>query len=348
MMNGINMMNSTLFIPTPNYTSCLILPQRNKSLINLPSINTFISTVRTKETLGLVPIKKLFLAKMPKQMSKSHAKNISLLDKISRNVKEIKKKKKEERMSFDYNLLRKRYQKYKQKCDIRENLIQIYRNDLSQMPNDYNRTVRLNQLIEENETNQTKNDKKYKEDENNDLIATKNNNNNVDGNNEDRGDNDGDAIEKENGDDEEEMKKMIEYISTFDYNQYIKDKEIREALRLLKNKMDQDLISAQMSPGINDDSDNIERNENDNKELLNQSQMKDKEEEPIAKEKELNKGKGKVKSDIIEEVKPIINEEEEKKMENIEQYHLIQKISKKVKVRVVLFKNILHLTIEIE
>lgn len=346
-MNGINMMNSTFFIPTQNYTSCLILPRRNKALRNLPSINTFISTVRTKETLGLVPIRKLFLSKRPKQMSKSHAKNISFLDKISRNVKEIKKKKKEERV-FDYKLLMKRYQKYKQKCDKRENLIQIYRNDLSQMPNDYNRALRLNQLIEENETNQTKKDKKYKEDENNNLIATKNNNNNVDGNNEERGDNDDDAIEKENGDDEEEMKKMIEYISTFDYNQYIKNKEIREALRLLKNKMDQDLISAPMSRGINNDSDNIEGNENDNKELLNQSQMIDKEEEPIAKEKELNKGKGKVKSDIIEEVKPIINEEEEKKMENIEQYHLIQKISKKVKVRVVLFKNILHLTIEIE
>ena len=39
---------------------------------------------------------------------------------------------------------------------------------------------------------------------------------------------------------EEEMKNIIDYINTWDYEKYEKDMEVREALLLLRHKMKQD------------------------------------------------------------------------------------------------------------
>lgn len=329
-MNGINIMNSTLFVPTSNYTSCLILPQRNKSLIHLPSISPFISTVHPKEDLGLVPIRKLFFAKRPTLINMTHSKNISLIGKIAKDFKENERKKKEEQGSIDYKILIRRYKKYKRKCDKKDKLIQIYRKELSQMPNDYNRTFKLNQLIEENENIINKDEMINKGEKNNNIILTKDNENeskrgegNVNGNG-------NEALDKVNGEDEDEMKKVIEYINTLDYDQYIKNKEIREALQLLKNKMEQDSISSPITPMMNNEVNAIAPNDNTNHSLLDQSHDKDKEDSTEKQDEEIDKVK--LNNGSMEELKPIVDKEAEKKKENIEQYHLIKNISKNVKV----------------
>lgn len=112
--------------------------------------------------------------------------------------------------------------------------------------------------------------------------------------------------------DEEEMNKIIGYIGNLDYEKYARDLEIREALQLIKNKMDQE-----------------KQNEDDDKQKHqpgiiehNQSLKQDNE---VIKEKE---EEVKVEAKLPEIKSPIVNKQEEEKQEEIKKLQLAEQISK--------------------
>lgn len=110
--------------------------------------------------------------------------------------------------------------------------------------------------------------------------------------------------------DEAEMKDVLGYINSLDYEKYAKDMEIREALQLIKNKMEKD--KEQQKEPVNN---TIQSNTTDT------NPKETKEEEPKKEEK---------LPEIVEAkpVTPIINKEEEKKQEEIKQFKIAEKIAK--------------------
>ena len=118
--------------------------------------------------------------------------------------------------------------------------------------------------------------------------------------------------------DEAEMKDVLGYINSLDYEKYAKDMEIREALQLIKNKMEKDK-EEQKEPITN----TIQSNTTDT------VPKETKEEEKLPERAE------------PKPVTPIINKEEEKKQEEIKQFKIAEKIAKDE-------VSILYLYIEIE
>ena len=118
--------------------------------------------------------------------------------------------------------------------------------------------------------------------------------------------------------DEAEMKDVLGYINSLDYEKYAKDMEIREALQLIKNKMEKDK-EEQKEPVTN----TIQSNTTDTvpKETKEEEKLPE-----IAEPKP---------------VTPIVNKEEEKKQEEIKQFKIAEKIAKD---EVIIF----YLYIEIE
>ena len=110
--------------------------------------------------------------------------------------------------------------------------------------------------------------------------------------------------------DEEEMKDVLGYINSLDYEKYARDMEIREALQLIKNKMEKD----QKEKESKANSETIQDNQNE------KTQSEAKEENVQINEPNNSQNK--------KETQPTISEEEQKKKEEIEQFKIAEKIAK--------------------
>jgi hypothetical protein len=152
--------------------------------------------------------------------------------------------------------------------------------------------------------------------------------NNVEENkNEEDGDKKNEVIDLEETDDEikkEDINNIVDYLTNLDFEKYSRDMEIREALMVLKTKMDKDQEIKEKEKQIEKDKVTIiednNKTENDlhnNQQTLYDAKVINTIEEP--KTKEIRE---------IKEPKEIIDEQELKKKEEIEKYKIAEKIAK--------------------
>jgi hypothetical protein len=117
---------------------------------------------------------------------------------------------------------------------------------------------------------------------------------------------------------EGEIHNIVNYMSGLDYDKYSKDMELKEALHLLKHKMEKQAAEEMK------DNNNI-TNDNNNLVTSNAKQEEhiDEHETPTIDEPPKHETPP----------KPIINEEEEKKQEEIDKYKMVEQISKNKTLR---------------
>ena len=147
---------------------------------------------------------------------------------------------------------------------------------------------------------------------------------------------DNDINDKNNGDDlleEGEIQNIVNYMSGLDYEKYSKDMEIKEALHLLKYKMEKQ--AEEMKDNNNNDDTNIINEDNnddnnDNDECNKSINKCDVNENETTKDNENEVCDNNSNNKII---KPIINEEQEKKQEEIDKFKIAEKISKNKTLR---------------
>ena len=135
------------------------------------------------------------------------------------------------------------------------------------------------------------------------------------------------VIDLEETDDEikkEDINNIVDYLTNLDFEKYSRDMEIREALMVLKTKMDKDQEIKEKEKQIEKDKVTIiednNKTENDlqnNQQTLYDAKVINTIEEP--KTKEIRE---------IKEPKEIIDEQELKKKEEIEKYKIAEKIAK--------------------
>ena len=134
----------------------------------------------------------------------------------------------------------------------------------------------------------------------------------------------------------EDIKDIVDYLSNLDYEKYSRDMEIKEALMILKTKMDK----------INEEKEKEKESENEKVKIIKDNNLtiynndhnnendNEKKEENINEQKnniitdEKEKENTNILNNNIKEPKEIIDEEELKKKEKIEKYKLAEKISK--------------------
>ena len=145
-------------------------------------------------------------------------------------------------------------------------------------------------------------------------------------NNEENGDKVEELEEKDVGINKEDINNIVEYLTNLDFDKYSRDMEIKEALMVLKTKMDKDQeIKEKQEQNQKDkitlieDNENISNNKKEGEEEnAQQTIYKDKKIVPIEENKIMEK----------KEPKEIIDEEELKKKEEIEKYKLAEQIAK--------------------
>ena len=146
---------------------------------------------------------------------------------------------------------------------------------------------------------------------------------------EEDGDKKNEVIDLEETDDEikkEDINNIVDYLTNLDFEKYSRDMEIREALMVLKTKMDKDQEIKEKEKQnekdkvtIMEDNNIISNNKTEgdlqnNQETLYNAKIINTIEEPKKKE--------------IKEPKEIIDEQEVKKKEEIEKYKMAEKIAK--------------------
>ena len=168
-----------------------------------------------------------------------------------------------------------------------------------------------NENQEKNENNEIQSDIKIKEEENNPQIE-----------------------QEEEEINKEDIKDIVDYLSNLDYEKYSRDMEIKEALMVLKTKMDKIQEENIKEKEMQDKKIKIIEDKNatifNNKEA---SENKEKKEENTLSVSNRNQNENEnlnnnIKSEEIKEPKEIIDEEEVKKKEKIEKYKLAEKIAK--------------------
>ena len=166
-----------------------------------------------------------------------------------------------------------------------------------------------NENQEKNESNEIQSDIKIKEEENNPQIE-----------------------QEEEEINKEDIKDIVDYLSNLDYEKYSRDMEIKEALMVLKTKMDKIQEENIKEKEMKDEKVKIIEDKNatifNNKEA---SENKEKKEENTLSANNRNENENlnnNIKGDEIKEPKEIIDEEEVKKKEKIEKYKLAEKIAK--------------------
>ena len=145
-------------------------------------------------------------------------------------------------------------------------------------------------------------------------------------NNEENGDKVEELEEKDEGINKEDINNIVEYLTNLDFDKYSRDMEIKEALMVLKTKMDKDQeIKEKQEQNQKDkitlieDNENISNNKKEGEEEnAQQTIYKDKKIVPIEENKIMER----------KEPKEIIDEEELKKKEEIEKYKLAEQIAK--------------------
>ncbi len=140
-----------------------------------------------------------------------------------------------------------------------------------------------------------------------------------------------DLEENENIDD------VIKYLNGLDYDKYCKDMEIREALSLLKNKMDKEMEEKKLEEEKNKNKVKIEgaeETDNDKKDEETEEKENENEENKNNEEYKYNKDNNKLILPEINKKIPeqnqveIVNEEELKKKEEIKKYKRAEQIAK--------------------
>ena len=133
-----------------------------------------------------------------------------------------------------------------------------------------------------------------------------------------------DLEETDDGINKEDINNIVDYLTNLDFEKYSRDMEIREALMVLKTKMDKDQEIKEKEKQIEKDKVTIiednNKTENDlqnNQQTLYDGKVINTIEEP--KTKEIRE---------IKEPKEIIDEQELKKKEEIEKYKIAEKIAK--------------------
>ena len=133
-----------------------------------------------------------------------------------------------------------------------------------------------------------------------------------------------DLEETDDGINKEDINNIVDYLTNLDFEKYSRDMEIREALMVLKTKMDKDQEIKEKEKQIEKDKVTIiednNKTENDlqnNQQTLYDTKVVNTIEEPKEKERK-----------EIKEPKEIIDEQELKKKEEIEKYKIAEKIAK--------------------
>ena len=133
-----------------------------------------------------------------------------------------------------------------------------------------------------------------------------------------------DLEETDDGINKEDINNIVDYLTNLDFEKYSRDMEIREALMVLKTKMDKDQEIKEKEKQIEKDKVTIiednNKTENDlqnNQQILYDAKVINTIEEPREKERK-----------EIKEPKEIIDEQELKKKEEIEKYKIAEKIAK--------------------
>ena len=173
----------------------------------------------------------------------------------------------------------------------------------------------MEENIVEEEKDNIENNEIKEENENEIIENNKENNNAIE-----------DLEEKDEGINKEDINNIVEYLTNLDFDKYSRDMEIKEALMVLKTKMDKDQeIKEKEKQSEKDIVTIIEDNNNfsDNK----KEEEKENEQQPKYKETQINQIEEK-KNNEIKEPKEIIDEEELKKREEIEKYKLAEQIAK--------------------
>ena len=204
-----------------------------------------------------------------------------------------------------------------------------------ELNNNYNNNKTLSAKKEEpKEKPELKEVKVSFEDKKEEINNNKDNNNNEINNKEEK---DKDLKEKEDKekkeikdplleddlDDKENIEDVISYLNGLDYDKYCKDMEIREALTLLKNKMDKEKEEQKSTEekaqnkvtieGVEEKSDTKEKSENDNN-------IKNNTNKTLLPE---------INNKLPEQNKvEIVDEEEEKRKEEIKKYKIAEQIAK--------------------
>ena len=142
--------------------------------------------------------------------------------------------------------------------------------------------------------------------------------------------------------DNENIDDVINYLNGLDYDKYCKDMEIREALTLLKNKMDKELEEKKIEEEKNKNKVIIEGIEGEEQKENNKT-----EEEEDDKENEENKSNSENKDNnnklVLPEIKKlpdqnpveIVNEEDLKRKEEIKKYKIAEQIAKTEQMKAV-------------
>jgi len=125
----------------------------------------------------------------------------------------------------------------------------------------------------------------------------------------------------------EDINNIVDYLTNLDFEKYSRDMEIKEALMVLKTKMDKDQELKEKEIQMNEDKVTIIEGN-----TINNKKSEDLQNNPqeLSKEKNINTIKENEKKEIkeIKEPKEIIDEEEIKKKEEIEKYRIAEKIAK--------------------
>ena len=125
----------------------------------------------------------------------------------------------------------------------------------------------------------------------------------------------------------EDINNIVDYLTNLDFEKYSRDMEIKEALMVLKTKMDKDQELKEKEIQMNEDKVTIIEGN-----TINNKKSEDLQNNPqeLSKEKNINTIKENEKKEIkeIKEPKEIIDEEEVKKKEEIEKYRMAEKIAK--------------------
>ena len=129
-----------------------------------------------------------------------------------------------------------------------------------------------------------------------------------------------------------DINSIVDYLSNLDYEKYSRDMEIKEALMILKTKMDKEQENKNKEVEIQNEKVKIIEDKNltiynDDKNNENKDDII-KEENTININKNQNNENDNYQNNEIKEPKEIIDEEEVKKNEKIEKYKLAEKIAK--------------------
>ena len=183
--------------------------------------------------------------------------------------------------------------------------------------------------INQNTLSEKKNDININNNENEKDINKKEDDKNIDDKKEKK-----DPLLEDDLDENENIDDVINYLNGLDYDKYCKDMEIREALSLLKNKMDKELQEKKLEEEKNKNKviiEGVEENEND-KNGDEEDEKKEKEEEDYQENKDKDNNKL-ILPEInkkLPEQNPveIVNEEELKRKEEIKKYKIAEQIAK--------------------